>query len=80
MHEMHIVNGLIEDLQRLAQENKTEKITKIYLKMGEFTELNEEVVTFALKEKGKNTAIEGAEVAFEKCPKRELTLVSFDCE
>ena len=80
MHEMHIVDNLIEDLQRLANENKTERITKIYLKMGEFTELNEEVVSFALKEKGKNTAIDGAEVSFEKSPKRELRLVSFDCE
>ena len=80
MHEMHIVDNLVADLQRLANENKTEKITKIYLKIGEFTELNEEVVTFALKEKGKNSPIDGAEVAFEKSHKRELKLVSFDCE
>jgi len=80
MHEMRIVDSLISDLKRLAQENRAKRITKIYLRMGEFTELNEEIVSFALQEKGKNSPIDGAEVIFEKSPERELKLVSFDCE
>jgi hypothetical protein len=80
MHEMHIVNDLVADLLRLAKENNTTKITKVYLKMGPFTELNEDVVRFAIAEKGKGTPLEGAQVEFKKSSVRELRLLSFDCE
>ncbi len=80
MHEMHIVNDLVADLLRLAGEEKTARITKVYLRMGPFVELNEDVVRFALKEKGKGTPLEGAGVEFTQSAARELSLVSFDCE
>ena len=80
MHEMHIVKDLFNDLLKCAEANKTKKITKVFLKMGEFTEINEEIVCFFFKEKGKGTIVESAELSIEKSPNRELRLVSFDCE
>lgn len=80
MHEMHVVKDVFEDLKKHVQENDAKKVTKVYLKMGEFTEINEEILRFYFKENGKNTAMEGAEVVIEKSPTRELRLVSFDCE
>jgi Zn finger protein HypA/HybF involved in hydrogenase expression len=80
MHEMHIVKDLFADLLRIAEEQKATKVTKIYLRMGEYTEINEEIVRFFIEEKSKDTIIEGAEVEIEKSPTRELTLISFDCD
>lgn len=80
MHEMHLVKDLFEDAIKHAKDNNAAKITKVYVKMGEFTEINEEVLRFFFKEKGTGTILEGAELSVEKSPNRELRLVSFDCE
>ena len=80
MHEMHLVKDLFQDILKHAKDNSAKKVNKVYLKMGEFTEINEEILTFFFKEQGKGTVLEGAELVFEKSPTRELRLVSFDCE
>jgi hydrogenase nickel incorporation protein HypA/HybF len=80
MHEMHLMKDLLADVLKHAQENQAQKVTKVYVRMGEFTEINEEVLTFFFKENSKNTALEGAVLNIEKSQTRELRLVSFDCE
>ncbi len=80
MHEMHLVKDLFSDLFKHAKDNKATKVTKVYLRMGEFTEINEDIIRFFFKEKGTKTILEGAELFIEKSPARELTLISFDCE
>jgi len=80
MHEMHILNDLLADLKKLAAENHAGKVTKVFLVMGDFTEINEEILCHYFKEHGKGTVLEAAELHIEKSPARELRLVSFDCE
>jgi Zn finger protein HypA/HybF involved in hydrogenase expression len=80
MHEMHLVKDIFEDLIRIGKEQNTKKITTVYLRMGEFTEINEDVLDFFFREKGKGTLLEGARIRIEKSPARELRLLSFDCE
>ena len=80
MHEMHIVKDLFSDLLRVSQEHNAQKITNVYIRIGEFTEINEEIVRFFFAEKGRGTPAEHAEVQFERSPVRELRLVSFDHE
>ncbi|MCK5581686.1 MAG: hydrogenase maturation nickel metallochaperone HypA, partial [Candidatus Omnitrophica bacterium] len=80
MHEMHIIKDVFADVVKHAQENDATKVTKVYLTMGEFTEINEEILRFFFEEHSKGTSIEGAQVEIEKSPTRELRLVSFDCE
>ncbi|HNV86278.1 MAG TPA: hydrogenase maturation nickel metallochaperone HypA [Candidatus Omnitrophota bacterium] len=80
MHEMHILGDLVSDLKRLAAENRAERVTKVSLAMGEFTEINEEILRHYFKEHGKGTVLENAELCIEKSPTRELRLLSFDCE
>lgn len=80
MHEMHLVKDLFEDVLKHARENQANRITKVYLQMGEFTEINEEVLRFFFKEKAPGTVLENAELAIAKSPNRELRLVSFDME
>ncbi|OGC22307.1 hypothetical protein A2291_04775 [candidate division WOR-1 bacterium RIFOXYB2_FULL_42_35] len=80
MHEMHLLNDLLADIVKHAGENKIKKVAKVYLKMGEFTEINEDILRHYFVEHAKGTIVEGAEIAIEKSPTRELRLVSFDGE
>ena len=80
MHEMHLLKDLLADLLKAAEKNQAKKITKVYLRMGTFTEINEEILRHFFKEKAKGTVAEGAEVIIEASETRELRLVSFDCE
>ena len=80
MHEMHLLNDLLNDLLKAAKEHNAKKISKVYLKMGSFTEINPEILTHFFKEKAKGTIIEGAEISIEPSETRELRLLSFDCE
>jgi len=50
MHEMHLVKDLFADLLRHVKEQKVEKVSKVFLRMGEFTEINEEIIRFFFKE------------------------------
>lgn len=80
MHEMHIIRDLFDDLLKHVQANDAEKVTRVYLRMGEFTEINEEILRFHFEEHSKETPLEGAELSIEKSAARELRLVSFDCD
>ena len=80
MHEMHVIKNLFEDLLKLIEQQNTSKVTKVYLKMGEFTEINEEILRFFFASHSKNTPLEHAELDIEKSPTRELRLISFDCD
>jgi hydrogenase nickel incorporation protein HypA/HybF len=80
MHEMHLLKDLLADVLKAGEENKAKKITKVYIKMGEYTEINPEILTFFFDEHSKGTIAEGAEVEITKSPTRELRLLSFDCD
>lgn len=80
MHEMHLLNDLLQDIVKHANDNQAKKVTKVYLRMGEFTEINEDILRNYFIEHAKGTIVAGAEVVIEKSPTRELRLVSFDCE
>ena len=80
MHEMHIIKGLFSDLIKGARENKTKKVTKVYLTMGKFTEIDEDILRHFFGSNAKDTPLENAELSIEKSPTRELRLVSFDCK
>ena len=80
MHEMHLLNDLLADLIKAGENNQAKKITKVYLRMGSFTEINEEILRHFFGEKAKGTIAEGAEISIEPSQTRELRLLSFDCE
>jgi len=80
MHEMHIIKDVFADIVKLAEKEKAVKVKKVYFRMGEFTEINAEILRFFLKENSKGTPLEGAVVEIEKSPNRELRLLSFDVE
>jgi len=80
MHEMHVVKDLFNDILARAKENKITKVTKVYLVMGEFTEINEEILRYFFESHSIGTALQGVALDIQKSPTRELRLVSFDGE
>ena len=80
MHEMRVIKDLFEDLVKHARANHAARISKVYLKMGDFTEINEEILRHFFRENSRGTPLEGAELCVERSAARELRLVSFDCE
>jgi len=80
MHEIHLIKDLFSDLLAIGTKQHAARITNVYLRIGNFTELNEEVISFYIKENAIGTLMEGSNIHFEKSDKRELTLVSFDFE
>ena len=80
MHELKLVRSLLDDLFKRLQEENMSKVTKITLRMGDFTELNEGIVRFFIENNSKGTAVEHAEVIIDRSPARELRLVSFEGE
>jgi len=80
MHEMHLVSDLFQDLLKHARENQVSKITHVHLTLGEFTEINEDILRYFFESHGRGTSLEGAMLHIQKSPTRELRLLSFDCE
>jgi hydrogenase nickel incorporation protein HypA/HybF len=80
MHEIHLVKDLFDDLLEYAKKYKAQKVTKVFLKMGEFTEINKDIIHFFFKENSRGTLLEEARLIIEKSPDRELRLISFDIE
>ena len=80
MHEMHVIKDLFGDLLKKGEENGVRKITAVYLRLGGFTEINEDILRHFFNERARGTVLEGAKITIEKSPTRELRLLSFDCE
>jgi Zn finger protein HypA/HybF involved in hydrogenase expression len=78
MHEMHLVSNLFNDLLRRGKELGARKITKVYLRMGTFNEINIETLEHFFRENGKETILEEAKLKIESSPTREFRLLSFD--
>lgn len=80
MHEVHMVRDLVTTLLEHAAKEKARKVTCVYLRMGELSELNEETIGTWFRELTKKTILEGARLSIEKGAVSGLALVSFDCE
>lgn len=80
MHELHLLRQLVDDITNHAAKEKAAKITKVYILLGIFTEINPEILKYYFKEHTKGTILENAEIDIQHSDKRELRLLSFDCE
>jgi Zn finger protein HypA/HybF involved in hydrogenase expression len=80
MHEMHLLKDLLADILKHGKEQNAKKITKVYLRLGAFAEINPEILEHFFAEQAQGTIAFGAELSIEPSQKRELRLLSFDCE
>ena len=79
MHEIHLLKDLLNDVLKIGKENQAQKISRIYLRMGTYTEINPEILKHFFAQNSKGTIAEKAEICIESSPTRELRLLSFDC-
>lgn len=81
MHELHFLEDLFKDIIKHLGQHHAKKVTRVFLELGEFTEISEDSLKFFFKEKAKNTSLEGAQFCIKNIPEqRVLRLVSFDCD
>lgn len=66
MHEVSIVQSLINIVCNKAEENNLKKINKISVKIGELSGVLEDSIRFAYKSISKDTIVESAELVIEK--------------
>jgi hydrogenase nickel incorporation protein HypA/HybF len=80
MHETHLLKELLADVLKAAEKNDLKKVTKVHIKMGQFTEIDPEILRFYFKENTANTVAAAAELMIDLSPLRELRLLSIDGE
>ena len=62
MHEFSVSSEIVKNVLDAARKNKGEKVLSVQLEIGELAFLNEEQVTFWIRELFKGSVAEGAEV------------------
>lgn len=80
MHESHLIEPIIKGISEHAKKENAKAVTKVRLKIGEFTGVKEVSFkeTFAVLAKG--TPLENAELELTFFPGTKIEVVSFDVE
>lgn len=80
MHESHLIEPIIKGISEHVQKENAKSVTKVRLKIGEFTGVRSESFkeTFAALAKG--TPLENAELELTFFPGSRIEVVSFDVE
>lgn len=66
MHEVSIVHDIIETIKESSKLNNINKVNKVFMKIGEFTCIDENSINFAFDVLSKNTLCEGALLDIER--------------
>lgn len=65
MHEMSLVESIMESILEMKEENNWDKIRKIVLRIGDMRQVIPEIMVFAFNTASKSTPLEGAELVIE---------------
>ena len=66
MHEVSIVYDVIQIVKENSKLNNINRVTKIFMRLGEFTCIDEKSINFAFETLSKNTLCEGAVLEIER--------------
>lgn len=66
MHEVSIINNVIEIALEKAEENKLKNIRKITLKIGDFSGVMKDSLMFAFQGASKETPLENTELVIDR--------------
>ena len=80
MHELKFIKTLVDDLVDKAGQLGAKRITRVYLKMGEFTEINPEIVEFYISKESGIDLLKDCKVVVKPLDGHGLVLESFDYE
>ena len=70
MHEMALMGGVFEAIEKTVSQHEVKRVLKVKLKIGELTNAVPEALQMAFEAFSKGTVCEGAELAVERIPVR----------
>jgi len=80
MHETHLIEPVIKGVSQHAKEEGAETVTRIRIKVGALTGVNEESFKETFKVLAKGTIVEGAALELTFFPGSIIQVLSFDVE
>ena len=80
MHETHLVEPIIRGISEHAKREGAKSVSKVRLKIGEFTGIKEDSFKETFSVLAKKTMLEKAELELTFFPGSRIEVVSFDVE
>ncbi len=80
MHETHLIQPVIKGITEHAGKEGARVVTKVRLKIGEFTGVKEESFRETFRVLAKDTILEKCELEVTFFPASRIEVVSFDIE
>ena len=80
MHEVSIIQSLMDQVERFAAEYSMIKVTRVVVRIGDQTGVCKESLQFAFAAISQGTLVEGAEFVIEQTAGRELDLQTIEGE
>jgi hydrogenase nickel incorporation protein HypA/HybF len=68
VHELSLAQDMVTTVSRLAAEHRAARVKVLHLKLGEFTHVDPETLTFAFEVACRGTTLEGCALAIERLP------------
>ncbi len=78
MHETHLIQPIIEGISQHAKKEGAKAVSKIRLKVGEFTGVKEDSFKETFSSLAKGTILEGSELELTFFPGSRVEVISFD--
>ena len=80
MHEVSIIQSLMDQVERFGSEYSMTKVTRVVVRIGDQTGVCKESLQFAFSAISQGTLVEGAEFVIEHTSGRELDLQTIEGE
>ena len=80
MHETHLIEPVVKNISKHAQDEGAGKVTKVRVKIGLMTGIKEESFRETFNVLTKGTILEGAALEINFFPAARIEVVSFDIE
>jgi len=80
MHETHLIEPVIKGIAKHAKEQGAKVVSKVRIKIGEFTGIKEESFRQTFKTLAQGTMLENAELEITFFQAERIEVVSFDID
>ena len=80
MHETHLIEPIIKGIQEHAKKEGAKTVSKVRIKIGEFTGIKEDSFRETFKVLAKNTILENAKLEINFFLAERIEVVSFDVD
>ena len=80
MHETHLIQPIIKGISEHAKDEGAKAVSKVRLKVGEFTGVKKDSFKETFSVLAKGTILEDAELELTFFPGSRIEIVSFDVE